>query len=107
MTVNGTNERHRQTPRGGGETAPSNEMEGKTVAEKFINTGKVVRLATLIKSGEVDDKTWICIYDKNGKFLLCGTWYEDKVLEYSELFGKATKRPSGFSVNHRVMFRLI
>jgi len=74
---------------------------------KIINSGNPTKLAALIKSGEVDDKTWICIYDKDGKFMVCGTWYEDKVLEYSELFGKATKRPSGFSVNHRVMFRLV
>ena len=74
---------------------------------KIVNSDTPTKLATLIKSGEVDDKTWICIYDKDGKFLLRGAWYEDKVLDYSERFGKATKRPSGFSVNHRVMFRLI
>lgn len=76
------------------------------MTEKYINTGKVIRLATLIKSGEINDKSIICIYDAEGKFLVQGAWYEDKVLEYSEKLGKASKRASG-QVNHRMMFRLV
>ena len=70
---------------------------------KIINSDTPTKLATLIKSGEVDDKTRICIYDKDGKFLLRGAWYEDKVLEYSERFGEAHKAGTG----HSMMFRLI
>ena len=70
---------------------------------KIINSNAPTKLATLIKSGGVDDKTRICIYDKDSKFLLRGAWYEDKVLDYSERFGKASKAGTG----HSMMLRLI
>ncbi len=73
----------------------------------ILNSGVTTRLAALIKSGEIDDRTLINIYDREGKFLLRGAWYEDKVLEYSERFGKATKRLSGFYACPRVIFQLI
>ena len=70
---------------------------------KIINTEKPVKLYELIVSGDIHDKTKIAIYDPEGKYLYRGRWYEDKVLEYGECYGKAHKAGTGVSV----MFRLV
>ena len=58
-----------------------------------IKSGDTVKLETLIKGGQVNDKTWITIYDKDKKFGVRGHWFEDKVLEHSEAFGKVFIKP--------------
>lgn len=70
---------------------------------QIINTEKAVMLYELIVSGDIRDKTEIAVYDRDGKFLCRGRWYEDKVLEYGECHGKAHKPGTGVSV----IFRLI
>lgn len=59
-----------------------------------IKTGDAVKLETLIKSGQVNDKTWITVYDKDQKFRVRGHWFEDKVLELGEKFGKVYVKPN-------------
>lgn len=69
---------------------------------KYIDTNTTVRLRNLIISGDISDKTEITIYTNDGKFLCRGKWYEDKVLEYGECFGKAHKAGTGVSVQFRL-----
>ena len=52
---------------------------------------KTTRLAHLIKSGEIDDRTPIQIYGSEGKFITEGKWYEDKILNYTENLGFVEK----------------
>ena len=68
----------------------------------YINTGKPVRLRTLIVSGDIDDKTVISIYDAQGKFVCRGEWYRDRVLDFGEMFGIAKKAGTGHSVSFRL-----
>ena len=70
---------------------------------KLINTDTPVKLRSLIVSGDINDKTEIAIYDAEGKFICRGKWYEDKVLEYGERFGKAVKRGTGISIAFRLI----
>ena len=42
---------------------------------QHINTGRTVRLSSLIKSGDISDKNIIQIYDAEGKFITRGNWY--------------------------------
>lgn len=58
-----------------------------------IKSGDTVKLETLIRSGQINDKTWITIYDKDKKFVLRGHWFEDRMLEQCEKFGKVFMRP--------------
>lgn len=58
-----------------------------------IKSGDTVKLETLIRSGQVDDRTWITIYDKDKKFGVRGHWFEDKILEQGEKFGKVFMKP--------------
>ena len=71
---------------------------------EFINTDKICSLQELICSGDINDKTGIAIYSAEGKFLCRGKWYEDKVLEYSEQFGKAHKAGTGISIAFRLIY---
>lgn len=59
-----------------------------------IKSGDTVKLETLIRSGQVNDKTWITVYDKDQKFRARGHWFEDKVLEQGEKFGKVFAKPN-------------
>ena len=70
---------------------------------KYIKTETLIRLKELIVSGDIRDKTEIAIYDRDGKFLCRGKWYEDKVLEYGERYGKAHKRGTGISIAFRLI----
>ena len=65
---------------------------------KHINTGRIVRLSSLIKSGDISDKSIIQIYDTEGKFITRGNWYQDNVLGWCDRFGKATKGGTGLTV---------
>ena len=58
-----------------------------------IKSGGTVKLETLLKSSQINDRTWITIYDKDKKFGVRGHWFEDKVLEHSEAFGKVFMKP--------------
>ena len=68
----------------------------------IINTDKTVSLRSLICSGQIGEKTHITIYDEAGSFICRGRWYEDKVLEYGECFGKASKAGTGCSIAFRL-----
>ena len=63
-----------------------------------ITSGTTTKLEALLKSGQVTDKTWITIYNAEGKFLTRGHWFEDKVLEYSEKLGKVFYKPGGWMI---------
>ena len=70
---------------------------------KHINTDTATRLRGLIVSGDINDKTEIAIYDTDGAFICRGKWYEDKVLEYGECWGKAHKAGTGVSIQFRLI----
>lgn len=70
---------------------------------KHINTDTVVRLRSLIVSGDINDKTSIAIYDADGKFVCRGKWYQDQVLDNGERFGKAHKAGTGNTVSFRLI----
>ena len=69
---------------------------------KYVKPDHTVRLKELIVSGDIVDKTDIAIYDRQGKFLTRGKWYEDKVLDYTDRWGKA-KDSSGACVEFRLI----
>lgn len=68
----------------------------------LINSGKRIKLEQLYRSREINDKSIICVYDAEGKFLARGSWFEDRILQYSEEWGEATKSGTGRSL----MFRM-
>ena len=70
---------------------------------KLINTDTATQLRGLIVSGDINDKTEIAIYDDEGKFLVRGKWYEDKVLAYGVCWGKAHKAGTGVSIQFRLI----
>lgn len=69
---------------------------------KAIGTGAIIKLSTLIKSTEINDKSLIAIYDRTGKYLVRGAWYEDKILEFTERFGQAYKAGTGRNVTFKL-----
>lgn len=73
-----------------------------TREKKYLNTGKRIKLRSLIISGDIDDNTKIAIYTNDGKYICRGNWYEDKVLEHGEFFGLATKSGTGTSIQFRL-----
>lgn len=58
--------------------------------DKIIGSGNVVRLRTLIASGEINDYTILEIYDPVGRLISRGHWYQDRVLDLKNIFGTAT-----------------
>ena len=58
--------------------------------DKIIGSGNVVRLRTLIASGEINDNTILEIYDPILGLVARGHWYQDRVLDLKNLFGTAT-----------------
>lgn len=69
---------------------------------KHINTGRIVKLSSLIKSGDITDDSIIQIFDKAGTFVTRGNWYQDNVLDQAERWGRASKAGTG----HTVKFQL-
>lgn len=67
----------------------------------FVNSGRSVRLSSLILSGELDDNALICVYDAEGKFLGRGGWFSDFVLRWYDRYGVAVKPGTGRSINFR------
>lgn len=70
----------------------------------LFNTEGNIKLSTLLKSGQINDKSIITIYDHFGKYIARGAWYEDKVLEYSERYGKAYKSGTGRTVVFKLAY---
>lgn len=58
--------------------------------DKIMGSGNVVRLRTLIASGEINDNTILEIYDPILGLVARGHWYQDWVLSLKNLFGTAT-----------------
>lgn len=75
-----------------------------TVQPKYehINTGRPVKLADLVLSGDINDNTMIMVYGINGNFLARGTWYMDDILEWSRAIGTVHKTGTGLSVSFRI-----
>jgi hypothetical protein len=71
-------------------------------AKKYINTGKAVTLRDLIVSGDINNKTQINIYDKNGNFIRRGKWFDDKILCYDSESGIASKAGMGYSISFKL-----
>lgn len=72
-------------------------------AKKYLNTGKAVTLRDLIVSGDINDRTQINIYDKNGNFIRRGKWFDDKMLEYiGRESGIASKAGTGYSISFKL-----
>lgn len=69
---------------------------------KYINTGRTVKLSSLIKCSDITDKSIIQIYDAEGKFITKGNWYQDNVLGWSDHFGKASKAGTGLTVKFQL-----
>ena len=67
-----------------------------------INSRKAVRLATLIKSGEIGDRDIIQIFNADGRFVTKGNWFQDNILEMSHFFGFATKAGTGLTVSFKL-----
>ena len=70
---------------------------------KYINTESTCSLRSLIISGDITDKTQITIYSADGKFICRGQWYEDKILDYGEMIGRASKAGTGVSIAFRLV----
>lgn len=61
-----------------------------------FNSGKRIRLSSLIKDGSITDNTIIKIYDdRTGRCLAAGNWFQDQILNFSEQFGHANDNGSG------------
>ncbi len=69
---------------------------------EFLNTGKVVKLESLMQSEDITDKTVIQIFDQNGQFVTQGNWFQDNVLEYTSAVGIATKPGTGHTVSFKI-----
>lgn len=69
----------------------------------LINSNKVISLQDLILSDDTNDKTLICIYSSEGKFICRDNWYADKVLEYAERFGKAHRAGTGRTITFQLI----
>lgn len=65
----------------------------------FVNTGIVIHLSQLMTSSDVTDQSIITIFDSDGKFLVKGNWYEDKILAYADRLGVARKAGSGLGIS--------
>lgn len=68
---------------------------------KYINTGNPVELGELIISGDIVDGNIITIFDENCCHVCSGCWYEDRILKYMHLRGKATVPPESYSIAFR------
>ena len=64
----------------------------------IINSGTIVRLESLILSGELTDRNIIDIYDADGRLVGRGYWYQDQILNYSMSRGTASKIGTGLTV---------
>lgn len=70
---------------------------------KHINTGRTVKLKTLIVSGDIQDNTRIVIFDNDGIFLTAGNWYQDQILEHVDKVGTATKAGTGLTISFKIL----
>ena len=69
---------------------------------KHLNTGRTVRLASLIMSSDILDEHIINIFDQDGRFITKGNWYQDNVLAYTSRFGTAQKVGTGNAISFRL-----
>lgn len=69
----------------------------------YLNTGSIIKLQTLIHSGEAEDKNIIQIFDESGVFVTKGNWFQDNILEYTEAKGIATKPGTGLTINFKMV----
>lgn len=56
----------------------------------YIGDGKAHRLLELSISSDIRDDTVISVYDKSGRMIARGRWYEDHILELDKRYGVAT-----------------
>ena len=64
-----------------------------------VNTGRPIKMTELLTSSDITDQSIITIFDKDGKFLAKGNWYEDKILAYADRRGIARKVGSGLGIS--------
>lgn len=69
---------------------------------EFLNTGKAVKLESLVKSEDITDEYVIQIFDQNGQFITKGNWFQDNILEYTNAVGIATKSGTGHTVSFKI-----
>lgn len=69
----------------------------------YLNTGSIIKLETLIQSGEAQDKNIIQIFDESGVFVTKGNWFQDNILEHVEAKGIATKPGTGLTINFKMV----
>ena len=68
----------------------------------IINSGKPVKMSSLIQSGEVGDRNVIEVYDTLGNFVTRGNWYQDNVLSWGGFWGIASKAGTGLTVKFQL-----
>jgi hypothetical protein len=68
---------------------------------KYINTGKIIKLGELITSGDIGDKNMVEVFNKDGKFICRGNWFQDQILDFINETGAATKAGTGLTVKFR------
>ena len=64
-----------------------------------VNTGRTIKMSELMVSSDITDQSIITIFDADGKFLVEGNWFEDKILAYADCQGIARKIGSGLGVS--------
>ena len=69
---------------------------------QHINTGKAVKLSSLIKSDDITDHSIIQIFSAAGAFITKGNWFQDHILDWGDSWGQATKAGTGLTVNFRL-----
>ena len=55
-----------------------------------INDNKIHRLSELILSMDIDNHTVISVYDSDSHMIARGNWFEDHILDMTQVWGKAT-----------------
>lgn len=68
----------------------------------YINTGKPVKLRSLITSGDIRDATILEIYDALGTLIARGNWYQDHMLNWGDFQGIASKAGTGLTVKFKL-----
>ena len=68
-----------------------------------INTGRPVRLESLIVSTDLRRSDIIQILNANGEFVTKGNWFQDNILAWGDFWGTATKAGTGNTVSFKLL----
>lgn len=83
-------------------TAAAMLHEATNSGYEYLNTENRVKLADLVVSNDISDKTIIHVFGVNGNFLARGRWYEDDILEWTQAVG--TAKIAGSNPDYKTVF---